>query len=171
MSEIEKSHRFPRSQFIQLKQHITELLLMWHGGCYGLIKHAISLVCFQALHFAGVQHLSLFEGEFMKSKFIVIASVLSMGIAGAAVAADQKGMSGMSGMEGQKGMSGMSGMEGQKGMSGMSGMEGQKGMSGMSGMEGKKKDDQKDKQKGMSGMSGMEGQKGMSGMSGMEGKK
>ncbi len=51
----------------------------------------------------------------MKMKSIVVASVLSLAVAGVAVAADQKGMSGM---EGQKGMSGM---EGQKGMSGMSG--------------------------------------------------
>jgi hypothetical protein len=123
---------------------------------------------FSSSAFAGHQQLSHFEGDFMKSKFVFAASILSMAIAGTAIAADQKGMSGMSGMsgmEGQKGMSGMSGMEGQKGMSGMSGMSGmegkkQKGMSGMSGMEG---------QKGMSGMSGMEGQKGMSGMSGMSG--
>jgi hypothetical protein len=54
------------------------------------------------------------EGVFMKSKLLVIASVLSMCFAGAATAAEQKGMSGMSGMEGQKGMSGMSGMEGKK---------------------------------------------------------
>ena len=52
----------------------------------------------------------------MKTKAIVVATLLSFGIAGAANAEDQKGMSGMSGMAGQKGMSGMSGMEGQKGM-------------------------------------------------------
>ena len=43
----------------------------------------------------------------------VVTTIVSLAVAGAAVAAEQKGMSGM---EGQKGMSGMSG---QKGMSGM----------------------------------------------------
>jgi hypothetical protein len=38
----------------------------------------------------------------MKIKSIIVASLLSIGVAGGAVAADQKGMSGMSGMEGKK---------------------------------------------------------------------
>ena len=87
----------------------------WHGLCNRLIEHADYAACFRVLHIAGHKQLSHFEGDFMKSKFVIAASVLSMAIAGAAIAADQKGMSGMSGMEGQKGMSGMSGMSGMEG--------------------------------------------------------
>jgi hypothetical protein len=78
----------------------------------------------------------------MKIKTIVVASIVSLAVAGAAVAAEQKGMSGMDAKKDQKGMSGMAGMDAKKdmkGMGGMSGMDAKKDMKGMSGMDAKKK--------------------------------
>ena len=50
----------------------------------------------------------------MKIKTIVVASIVSMAVAGAAVAAEQKGMGGMSGMDAKKEQKGMSGMDAKK---------------------------------------------------------